>query len=277
MSFSMLSVWACTEGQEFTHATETEHLIFHWNEGDIGEEGLEYGKRQGERQIRAIGELLDVKPETKVKILLRGAAEGPDGVRGYPHVDRWGRIHLFRFGPTYHGYFGAVPHEMVHTLRIHRGRNRIWFFEEGFAEFVALRAGKSMRGFPWYDAPMEVAAGQWLVRDEGIPMMLLHDQHSELSMRCKAQSYTLRSSFFDYLGRRFGNEAVIEMSRRERAGAMEDYVQILGEGFEALEKAWRKDLLARYRAASDADEQARRYREETPIQYMHVCRKGAEF
>ena len=263
--------------EAFEIVGETEHLVFLRQGSDIGEEGLEYGMRQGERYIKAIVELTGESPRGKIDILLRGPAEGSDGRRGYPHVDKNGRVHLFRYGPTFHGYFGAVPHELVHSLRIHRQPHHDWFFEEGFAEFVALRVGKSMKGFPWYETPVVIAAGQWLVRDEAIPLTTLRERHREVSLPCKAQTYTLRSDFFDYLGRRFGDRAVLEMSRRPEAGRLEDYTAIFGFGLVDLEKAWREDLLARYRSVKDADAQARRYREETPIQYMGVCRAGTDF
>ena len=114
----------------------------------------------------------------KIVVLLHGPAERPDGSQGYPRVDGEGRIHLCMFEPTYHGYFGALPHEMVHSFRIHRTPQHDWFFEEGYAELVALRAWKSPRSFPWYETPLEIAAGQWLARGEGIPLSLLRKNSS---------------------------------------------------------------------------------------------------
>ncbi len=261
----------------YDHHLETAHLVIAWDEGAIDEEGIEHAKREGERHYRAVRRLLGKPTMKKIAILLRGPAERPDGSREYPRVDRGGRIHLFQFGPTFHGYFGALPHEMVHSFRIHRRPHHDWFFEEGLAELVALRAGKSLHGFPWYDTPIVVAAGQWLVRGEDIPLGLLRQEHRRLNMPCKAQSYTLRSSFFDYLGRTYGDDALLRMAEREEAGAIDDYPRFLGKEFDALEAEWRRDLLEAYRRVENVDSLARRYREETPLQYMPVCREGVEF
>ena len=138
---------------------ETKRLIIEWGEGTVTNE-IEAAKREGGRFYSALREMLDHEPKSKITILLRGPFEQPDGRRGYPHVDSGGRIHLFRFGPTYRSYFSALAHEMVHVFRRHRRPHADWFFEEGFAEFVALRVDPSLRGFPWYDFPVIVAAGQ---------------------------------------------------------------------------------------------------------------------
>lgn len=254
---------------------EGEHFDFYWATGDIGPEGLEYGVSQAETYYEGVRDVLGYAPASKLQILLLGPAEVEGKRRGSPHVDSQGRIHLFRYGPTYHGYFGALPHEMVHSFRIQRAPHEDWFFEEGFAEFVALRVGKSMKGFPWYETPVSVAAGTWLVSDdEEIPLRLLRDRHSDLNMACRAQSYTLRSSFFDWLGRTYGDEVLLQMASRENAGALEDYEALFGKSFDALAAEWREAALKAYRTVSDADRLAEAYRTGTPIQYMNVCREG---
>jgi hypothetical protein len=256
---------------------ETEHFVFAWAPGAIDEEGLAYGKRQAESFYGALVERLGESPPDRIAVLLHGPAERPDGSWGYPRVDSRGRIHLYRFGPTYHGYFGALPHEMVHAFRIDRNPHHDWFFEEGFAELVALRAGKSLEGFPWYGAPVEIAAGQWLARGEGIPLGVLRERHRDLNLACRAQSYALRSSFFLYLGDTYGDAPLLEMAAGETAGNLADYERLLGKPFEALAADWRAWLLGAFRGRDDAEARARRYRDETPIRSMDVCREGEQF
>ena len=255
---------------------ETKHLIIEWGEGTVTNE-IEAAKAEGDRFYSALREMLGHEPKSKITILLRGPAEQSDGRRGYPHVDSGGRIHLFRFGPTYHSYFSALAHEMVHVFRRHRRPHADWFFEEGFAEFVALRVDPSLRGFPWYDFPVVVAAGQWVANDEDISLVVLRERHRKLNQPCKAQSYSLRSSFFHYLGKKYGDDAVLQMASQERAGKLPDYRRFFDMDFGALQAEWREALLTEYSSTADVEESSRRYREESPIQYMTVCRKGEQF
>ena len=259
-----------------TNRLETKHLIIEWGGGTLANE-VEAAKTEGERFYSALHEMLGHKPESKVTIILRGAADQPDGRRGYPHVDSEGRIHLFRFEPSSQSYFSALAHEMVHVFRRHRRPHTDWFFEEGFAEFVALRVDPSLRGFPWYDFPVVVAAGHWVAKGEDIPLMALRDRHRSLNQPCSAQSYSLRSSFFHYLGETYGDDLVLEMARQERAGELSDYERFFHKDFGALQAEWREALLLEYSSTAEVDELSRRYRKESPIQYMTVCRKGEQF
>jgi hypothetical protein len=258
-------------------AREGEDFDFYWASGGIESEGLEYGVRQAEKYYKGVSNFLGHGPEDKLQILLLGPAEVDGNRRGSPRVDSQGRIHLFRYGPTYHGYFGALPHEMVHSFRIQRAPYHDWFFEEGFAEFVALRVGKSMKGFPWYETPVTVAAGQWLDRGEDIPLRILREKHRDINMACRAQSYALRSSFFDWLGRTYGDETLLKLASRQKAGALEDYEALMGKPFDVLAVEWREAVTKAYNELSDADARAEDYRSRTPIQYMPVCRAGVDF
>ncbi|MDH3215858.1 MAG: hypothetical protein OEN01_06135 [Candidatus Krumholzibacteria bacterium] len=255
----------------YGHFAETEHLRFAWNDGAISEEGLAAMKRNGENYYATINDMLGDAPDHKILILIEGPAQRPDGSWAYPRVDSWGRVHLYQFGPSYHDYMGAYAHELVHAMRIQRKPHKDWFFEEGLAEFIALRADEPLRGFPWYGFPVAIAAGQWLAGGEDIPLATLRNKHKATNQTCKAQSYTLRSAFFDYLGKTYGDDAVLNMAKQDKAGAVEDYEKFFGKDFDTLSAEWRKGLLASFAAIEDADAQAARYRNETPIQYMPVC------
>jgi hypothetical protein len=159
-------------------------------------------------------------------------------------------------------------------MRIGRTGTRDWFFEEGLAEFIALRMDDPLRGFPWYGVPVIVAAGQWVAEDKDIPLTMLRDDHKKINQPCKTQSYTLRSSFFDYLGQTYGDHAVLGMAKQEDAGAQGDYEKFFEKEFDALAAEWRIDLLASFEAIEDSKAQGAHYLKETPIQYMPACDKS---
>ena len=264
-------------GGDMTHRVETEHLKIEWKEGDASADAVEMAQRQGERFYSAIHNLLGRQPDVKLVILLEGTAQRPDGSGGYPHVDSWGRIHLFRFGPTPHSYFSALAHEMVHAFRFHRMPHHDWFFEEGLAEMVARRVDDSLDGFPWYGFSPTLVAGQWIKSGEAIHLAELRANHHALNLRCKAQSYALRGSFFDYLAKTYGVDRVVAMASEPRAGTLGQYTKYLGKSFETLVSEWRSLLEAELESMANAEELARRYRTETPVQYMEICREGASF
>lgn len=257
-------------GQEMA-SRETEHLVLQWPGDVIDEAGLDMAARRGEQLYGAIAGMLGYEPRFPVTIVLEGPAERPDGSRGYPRVDGFGRIHLFQFGPDHASWFNALAHELVHVFRIHRRPHHDWFFEEGFAEFVARRVDDSLDGFPWYGFDPVLVAGQWIAAGEDLSLSDLRANHEELNLPCKLQSYALRYSFFDYLGRTFGDEKVIAMSNAERAGGLDDYSQTFGLDFGQLASAWRMDLMARYHEIEGREELAHAYRTGSPAQYQPVC------
>lgn len=260
-----------------THQVETEHLMVVWQDGNAGEEAVEAAKQEGEQHYTAIRDMLGHEPDFKVVIMLDGPAERPDGSWGYPHVDSWGRIHLYQFGPTHHSYLSALAHEMVHTFRIHRAPHHDWFFEEGFAEFVALRVNESRPGFPWYGFSPTIVAGQWFESGEAIPLEDLRDKHRALNQPCKAQSYSLRAVYFDYLGKEYGDDKVLAFAAEKESGSLSGYLEFFGKDFADLNRDWQASLRAEYAAIEDASEQAKRYRRDTPVQYMPVCQPGKDF
>ncbi len=260
----------------YDHVSESPRLRFAWNEGAISGEGLEFLTRVGERHVARLRERLRDVPDHRITVILEGPAERPDGSWGRPHVDGLGRVHLYRYGPTHHDYQGAFAHELVHAMRIGRMPHHDWFFEEGLAEFLALRVDDDLRGFPWYGYPVDLVAGQWLDSGAAIPLATLRRDHRRVNGPCRAQAYALRSAFFDWLGRAHGDGPVLEMAHRARAGKLEDYSAIFGEPFEDLAADWHAALEESFREMENAAERARAYRKETPIQYMPVCDETGE-
>jgi len=255
----------------YKYFAETEHLRFAWDDTAVAGEGLEVLKQDGEKYYAAIKKMLGEVDNKKVTVLLEGPAERADGSWGYPRVDGFGRVHLYRFGPTWHDYQGAYAHEMVHAMRFWRMPHYDWFFEEGLAEFIALRIDDDLRGFPWYGFPVNLVAGQWLVASEGIPLATIKDNHGQINLPCKAQTYSLRSAFFDYLGRNYSDDAVLTMARQDQSGISEDYKKYLGSDFQSLAIEWRAQLLSSYAKIEYVDSLATVYRKEAPIRYMPVC------
>lgn len=248
---------------------ETQHLIVEWVAG-TPEEAIATATRRGEEIHASLRRMLGHEPDARLTILLEGPGL-PDGSRGYPRVDARRRIHLLHFGPTWHSYFDSIVHEMVHAFRGRRGSDTDWFFEEAFAELVALRLDPDLSGFPWFGHPVTLAAGQWIVRGEDIPLKALRERHRSLNLPCMAQSYTLRSDFLRYLARQHGPEAVLGMAAEDGAGRLTHYETHFGADLWTLEKRWRGDLLDRYDRLENADSRARAYREGTPIAGMKIC------
>jgi len=258
------------------YRVETEHLVLEWSYVPDTTEIAEV-RTVATEAYDQVAELLGEQPERKVWILLRGPSERPDGTRDFPRVDPLGRIQLFRFTPDVQSYFGALAHEMVHAFRFDRRVAADWFFEEGLAEFVALRADSPLSGFPWFEYPVVVVAGQWVAGGQDIPLSTLRERHDELNSLCTAQSYALRSAFFDWLGKAYGDESVLEAARAEPAGALADYERIFGAEFDQLVLDWRESVLAEYGSVSGVEDLAERYRVKSPIRYQHVCLAGEDY
>ncbi len=261
--------------EETRHRVETDRLVIEWTV-DPSEGEVEGVKAEATRTYEAVAEILGERPDWKVEIVMGGPAER-DGRRDYPRVDGRGRIRLFTFVPDWNNYFGALAHEMVHAFRFQRRLTADWFFEEGFAEFVALRADPSLAGFPWFDHPVRLVAGQWIASGDDIPIAMMRDRHRELNLPCRAQTYALRSAFFDWLGRTYGDDTVVRMGKEPSAGRLEDYEKFFGLPFDQLAARWRADLLDAFRAMPDGETAARTYRRESPIQYQKVCAAGTDF
>ena len=259
-----------------SHRVELDHVTLQWTEKPSDEE-INGVTQEVLRQHARVAELLAVEPPAMITIILGGPAEQPDGSWQTPRVDWLGRVLLFRFTDEYTNYFSALPHELVHAFRFGRRMDADWFFEEGFAEFIALRADSSLAGFPWFDYPVPIVAGQWLASGEAVPLALLREQHKQLNKACRAQAYALRSAFFVWLGDSFGDDTVLQVANQTPAGALGDYEQFFGKAFDELVTEWRAAALAEYENIDDAPEQARRFRTQSPIQYQNVCAQGEDF
>lgn len=248
----------------------SEHFRFLWREGEVPEDVLAAAPRRAERFYAAIAGMLGYEPGHTVFVLFDGPAERPDGDWAYPRVDSFQRIHLVSYDPSGWSYLSPLAHELAHVFRNSRATPpRDWFLEEGMAEFVARRVEPDKKGFPTYEYPLTVVAGQWLARGQGIPMTELRARHDELNLPCKLQAYSLRASFFLYLGDTFGDAELLRFGEEHRDGT--GYGTAFGAPLPDLAERWEADLRARYAAFEDADRLAREYREQSPARYQPVC------
>ena len=261
----------------FSAATTTEHFAIFWRSRETPDTQVEEVKQVAEKAYGDLGEILGVTemPRLRIIIQLEGDAElGP--VRfDTPHVDGHGRIHLYRYGRP--EYTNSLPHELIHAIR--RWKRRGWdgFSEEGLATYLGLQLASPVKGYPLYGFSLDLAAGQWLDRQEAIPLTTLRDNHQRLNLRCKAQAYTLRGSFFTFLGNRFGREAVLALADPTQPPGSERYQTIFGSAFEDLEALWKTDLRERFARIPNAGVQSSRYRKKTPVAQMPVCLPGTDF
>ena len=210
-------------------------------------------------------------PDRRIVVVLGGPGQAPDGSWRFPHVDRAGRVFLYRYSPGFSAYAVEAAHEFVHAFRRAAGVWYSGFWEEGFAEAVAMAADPEDVGFPRYGYPLTVAAGHLLAWDEYLPLQEVRSRHRELGRRCQLQSYLERAAFFAYLVELQGIDALVELAYQPSNPGDEDYVRVYGKSFSKLVADWEARLLAEYRATPDADEIARRYREEPPIAARQMC------
>lgn len=264
----------------YEHYERTGCCLLVWNSDQVAAEAVAIAHGRVDRSFALVKGFLGAgnSPNERLIVVLEGDGLAGAGNR-YPHVDGQGRIHLYRFGPRESSYFSALPHEMVHAFRRRLVREKIgWdgFSEEGFASFVANQVVDVNPGFPRYGFSLTVVAGHWLDRGEAIPLEVLKRKHSRLSLPCKAQAYSLRASFFDFLGRRYGRSAVLDLAYGG-SGALERYEKTFGKPLEGLENEWQEDLRLRFNQVPAGREKAQRYRTTTPVQYWKICRAGEDF
>ena len=257
---------------------ETPHFIFKWKEGNASAEEVEEGKNRAEAVYNTYLEYLGVQriPETKTVVYLGGDAfTKTSQVPKIPYVNYKGEVFLFRYP---NGYFGELPHEYFHVLRIHKGGSGDWFLEEGLSECFSSLLFPKNYGFSLYGYPTTIAAGSWTTDpSERIPLRSLKDQHELLNLQCQAQGYPMRADFFRFLLKRAGKEKFLQFAYDSKARNYTTYNSYFILPFGALEAAWLEDLRKRLKTISDAEDQMKAYRNKTSIKFMNVCRKGIQF
>jgi len=267
--------------KDFKAHTKTAHFDVFYQPGETTEAEVSAVSTRAEAGHASLTTKLgaDRLPQM-VTMVLDGDALGADGsLRAVSHVSvETGAMVLYRFPGEGGGYEASVVHELVHAARLELTREHLpvfgagWgFVEEGFAEVMAREAGHGSVGFPTYGVPLDVVAGQWLVRGEGLPLTALLKRHGELNGRCSAQAYSQRVSFFTMLAARFGIERVIAWAYSADAVDSARFLKVFGEPMATVFASWEPWARQRYAATPDADALATRYRTTTPVQYVPVC------
>ena len=213
-------------------------------------------------------------PQRRIVVVLGGHGQAPDGTWRFPHVDRAGRVFLYRYSPDFSAYAVEAAHELVHAFRRAAGIWHSGFWEEGFAEAVAMNVDPGDVGFPRYGYPLTVAAGHLLVWNQYVPLQEVRKRHRQIGRRCQLQAYLERAAFFDYLVKLEGIHALVEFAYQPRSPQDEDDARVYGRPFEKLVADWETQLRSEYLATPDADAMARRYRAEPPIDSRPICETG---
>jgi hypothetical protein len=259
---------------------ESEHFLFLSNPGYATMSEMEQGLAIAEELYVAISAIVPIENSSRgdrIRVYLDGSARYGD-----PHCDDWGWIHLFRYSAATGGYFTSLAHELTHSLRWdYWQRTYAWdwpwfgYFEEGFAEFVAMSVYSEKRGFPFYGYPEDVVVGQWLAREEHIPMTVLRARHEDLNTLCNTQAYAQRASWFRFVDETYGRKAVLDLAYPEVDPTAEWVIAVVGVGPEELDEQWAVWQLARYAAYPDADARADVYRDF--IRESYLCRAGVDY
>lgn len=278
---SVITLVGQTQGElstRFDSQREGDHFVYQWNVVETNKAEIDEVESLAEEAFDHLTRIFGSErmPDKKMIITLRG--EGVDrktGRKHTPHVDRQGRIHLYRFDKG--GYLNELPHEMVHAVRIRKVTYWQGFFEEGIASGVAYHLYPKSTGFPRFGYSLDLIAGYWLTSGKLIPMKILEQNHNRLNLKCQLQSYVLREDFFNYLINQYGLEGLVALSYAEDLGTDKGYERYTGKSFDALVADWEQDLTKRYEQIDQAEALVDEYFNNTTARYIPVCDAGSDF
>ena len=257
---------------------ESPHFVFHSCEDHTTLAEMEAGLQRAETLYDRMAEMVGSTnaPLDKIQVHLDG-----DVTDQGPYVDFDG-IHLFRYSTDDGGYWALLAHEMGHSFGVPWFvRMGAWdwptyrFFDEGFAEFLAQSVDPHKRGFPFYGFHEDAVVGQWLVRNEDVPLDVLRAQHAHLNRPCEIQAYPERASWFRFVDETYGREATLSLAYPHTEPTSDVVHGLLGVRLDELDQAWEAWILSRYAALPGADHVAQSYRERTS--WAHVCRAGVDY
>ena len=259
---------------------ETEHFHFVAEAGNATEAELEQGVQLAETLRAAIVGILGAERASGRTITVE--LNGPVGPCTENRVDEQGRILLCRASAQEGGYYAVFAHELTHALRYeYWGRYGTWawpsfgYFEDGFAEFVAVSVDPDKTGFPFYGYPEDVVAGYWVVSGQAIPNEILRPRNQEINSPCQFQAYPQRASWFRYIDETFGRAAVLAVAYSDAEVTSTVALSLLGVGLAEVDSGWEQWVSARYAAIADADGIAQQYRRRVPS--SSVCVEGVDY
>ncbi len=209
--------------------------------------------------IRAIAPP-DVRWDPTIKVRLHG-----DYRSEVPYVDREGTIHLWSYPPELGGYEALFAHELVHAIAFDAAVEMgvlkwpfLGFYNEGWAEYVALLIDPDKTGFPFYGFDEDVVVGHWVAHG-GLSLAALRTAHGKLNT-CWHQAYTMRASWFRYVDEVYGRDVMLDVIYTKDGFAPEVVEAVLGRNLDEVDADWRAWCSARYAAHPSADAEAEAYR-----------------
>jgi hypothetical protein len=215
-------------------------------------------------------------PDERVRIILEGDVTSAGS---YLDVDG---IHLARYSEAEGGYLAVLAHELVHAF------GATWFieheawdwptyryFDEAFAEYLALEVDPGKTGFPFFGFPEDAVVGHWVAAGQSVPHSALRSRHEGLNDRCDLQAYTLRASWMRHLAERAGRAAVLAVAYPDGEPTSAVVRSITGLGLEDLDAAWEAWARARFEARSDTAAVRQACRARTP--WYQPCVPGVEY
>ena len=112
---------------------------------------------------------------------------------------------------------------------------------------------------------------------QDVPLPVLAQNHGRLSLKCMIQSYPERSSFFFFLERTYGKEALHNFAYQLQPVSNDSYPAAFGRSLDDLAKAWRADAEAQYKSLPNAAADTAAYWANTPAAYFPSCKAGVDY
>jgi hypothetical protein len=172
---------------------------------------------------------------------------------------------VWRFSDGEGGYEAMFAHELIHAIAYwdlvdpaYAEWEDAAFYLEGWAEYAALLAHPNKTGFPLFGYDEDVGVGSWLEHG-GVTLPDLRARHDELNMRCQAQGYILRASWFRYVDEELGREVAWELVTARDAVSQADIEATLGASVEQVDADWADWATARFEAHPEAAAETQAY------------------
>ncbi len=241
----------------------SEHFHFKGTSYTSSKEEMQYGIQRAEELYTALSEIIpsDFPLDSIIVVTLNGNLRNQS-----PYVDEEGTIQLWRYPEEEGGYWALFAHELVHAIAFDAAVKAgalewesLGFYNEGWAEYAAQLIDPGKTGFPLYGYEEDIVAGHWVLQKGPLPEEM-RNSHEELNLSCACQTYPQRSSWFRYLDKTYGREAVLEIMYGGREMTPDRVAEILGNPLPEVDEAWRTWVLKRYALYPTADAQAASYR-----------------
>ncbi len=267
LSLSSLVAAADTQGpmpEGYDSFEDRSDILYVWNEAETSQEMANAAIERGDAVFEQVASILgdDRLPRQQLVVVLDGPMFSDNG-RNIPRVDAQGRILLYSAFSPMNEYMSMFAHELVHAIRFqgHLGGDAAsvlgtGFFEEAYAEAVALIAETRYDRYPYWGTSPVAISSYLIEQDRYLPFQQLIQNHAELSLKCEVQSYPTRGDFFIYLESILGRDAFLAMGDDQGTQDQEFYERWSGQSFSELVAGWQRSVQDRSRASNNAVAQA---------------------